>query len=320
MSVLNKLTFFLICATGIFTTLAYGTVHQPVIAVFYFVVATMAILWSADSIISGAARVSRHPLQIPLLLLGVFALIQVIPFGTLADNAVSGVPRTISLEPFSTQVVALHIFALCAFFAFALGVLDSAARLRKVVAVLTIFGFIYAFYAILQSVLSPDKIYGIYRPQTATPFGSFVNRHDFAAIIEMTVCIPLGLIFAGALRSDKRLLYSVAIALMGTSLLLSGSRGGLVALIAEIILLVILTSRAKGRKNLILKAALSALLIFAAVGGAIFVGGDTSLTRFAETASSEDVSSSRTKIWAVTLKGIGDNLRFGSVFGALVQG
>jgi O-antigen ligase len=320
MTRLSKLTFFLLCSTVIVTTLAYGTVHQPLVSLFYFVIAVLVAVWAVDSFASGTFRFSRSPLQIPLLMLGVYALIQVVPFGTIADSAgVSGIPRTISLEPFSTQVVALHIFALCIFFGLALTYIDRARRLRRVVTVVTVFGFLYAFFAILQSVLSPDKIYGIYKPQSAVPFGSFVNRHDFAAIIEMAISIPLGLIFAGSLRTDKRLLYVVAIALMGSSLLLSGSRGGLVALLAEIILLIILTSRAKGRKNFVLKAALSGLLVVAAVGGAIFVGGDTSLTRFSEASSADNISSSRTHIWGVTVKVIFDNLPFGAGLGAYAQ-
>ena len=293
--------------------------HQPVIAFFYAVVTVMAVLWAADSFSSGVVRVSRSLLQVPLPLLGIYALIQAVPFGSAADaDGISSIPQTISLEPFATQVTAFHILALCLFFSITLTYLESAARLRRMVNVITIFGFGYAFYAILQHVLSPDRIYGIYKP-VSTPFGSFVNRHDFAAIIEMAVSIPLGLVFAGAVRADKKLLYFVAIALMASSLLLSGSRGGLVAFIAEIILLVILTSRTKGKKNFVLKTGLSALLVIAAVGGAIFVGGDTSLTRFSEAAAADDISSSRTQTWSVTLKVIADNLPFGAGLGAYPQ-
>lgn len=320
MSRLNKIVFFLICATPICTTLAYGTVHQPLIAFFYFMMALMAVLWAADCFAGGAVRFSRSVLQIPLLLLGLYALVQVVPFGSVTQfGGVASVPRTISADPFSTQVTALHILALCAFFALALVFLESASRLRKLTVIITIFGFVYAFYAILQSVLSPTKIYGIYGPAQAIPFGSFVNRHNFAALIEMAVSIPLGMVFVGAVRPDKKLLYWVAIALMATALLLSGSRGGLVAFVAEIIVLVIVTTRAKGAKNLVLKAALSLMLVAAAVGGAIFVGGDTSLTRFADTAGSADVTSSRTHIWDVTLKVISHHMPFGAGLGAYAQ-
>ena len=61
------------------------------------------------------------------------------------------------------------------------------------------------------------------------------------------------------------------------------------------------------------------MLVAAAVGGAIFVGGDTSLTRFSETATSDDISSSRIHIWGVTLKVIGDNLPLGAGLGAYAQ-
>ncbi len=320
MTLWNRIVFLLICTIVIFTTLAYGTVHQPIIAVTYILVSLTMIAWAVDGFAGGELKFSRSLLQLPLILLALYAFIQTIPFGTYAEaSGLTAIPRTISVEPFATQVTALHILFLAAFFAVILTSLDSAARLRKFVALLTIFGFIYAFYAILQSVLSPDKIYGIYKPQSATPFGSFVNRHDFAAIIELLIALPLGMLFSGSLRPDKRLIYVVAAALMGTALLLSGSRGGLVALVAEILLIVILTTRSHGAKNLVLKAGLSILLVLSAVGGAIFVGGDTSLTRFATATASDDITSNRSQIWSVTLKVIGEYLPFGAGLGAFPQ-
>lgn len=317
---LNKFAFFLIPALCIFSTLAYGTVHQPIIALFYLAVAVMGLIWAADSLVAGDVRYSQNLIQIPVLLFGMYALVQIIPFGSISETSgLSGVPRTISVEPFSTQVTAVHILALCAYFGISLVYLDSAARLRRLVTVISVFGFVYAFYAILQSVLSPAKIYGIYKPAAAVPFGSFVNKHNFAAFIEMAISLPLGLLFVGAVKRDKRLLYGVAVAIMGAALLLSGSRGGLIALIAEIILLVFLTTRAMGAKNIALKVALSILFVIAAVAGAVFVGGDTSLTRFADSAKTADITSSRTHIWGVTVKVITANLPFGAGIGAFAS-
>jgi O-antigen ligase len=310
---LNTILFILICTAAIATTLAYGTVHQPIIALFYIVTAAMAVLWAAGCIAEGKIRYSRSLLQVPLVLLGLYAVVQVIPLPGFGDR------QTISVEPFATRTTAAHIFILCLFFSLALVSIDSARRLRRVSTVLVVFGFSYAFYAILQSVLSPERIYGIYDPASATPFGSFVNRHDFAALMNMVVSVPLGLIFAGAVRPDKRLLYLISVALVGTAVLLSGSRGGLVALVAEILLLLILTTRSKGRRTLVVRAALSLLLLIAAVGGAIFVGGDTSLTRFTDAASANNISSSRSEIWGTTLKLISDHLPFGAGLGAYAQ-
>ena len=313
----NKLAFFLISAVVVFTTLAYGTVHQPIIAFFYILVAAIVILWSVDGFLSGNLQYSKSLLQIPLVGAAIYGFVQIIPFGDLAESAgISGIPRTISLDPFATQVSALHFLALTIFFSAALVFTDSAKRLRKLVSVITIFGFVYAFFAILQAVLSPNKIYGIYESPNGSPFGSFVNRHNFAAYLEMTLSLPLGLMFVGAVKKDKRLLYVTAIGLMGIALLLSGSRGGLVAFLAQIIFLIILTTKSKSYGQIVLKAGLAVALVAAIVAGSFFVGGESSLTRFVETAASENVTTDRSHIWSVTLDVIRENLPFGAGLGA----
>ena len=300
----------------IFTTIAYGAVHQPILALFYLIVALMALLWALDALSTSVVRFSRNPIQLPLITAAVYGMIQVIPFGTFSSNGVDSIPRTISLDTFATEVTALHYFALFIFLASSLVLIDSASRLRKAVMVLMIFGFVYAFFAILQSVLSPDKIYGIYERVGAKSFGSFVNRHNFAAFMEMMICVPLGLLFTGGIIKDKRLLYVTAVTLMGVALLLSGSRGGFVALIAEVIVLVILAAGTRNRSRLGLRIALVLLLIGSIVGGAFFVGGETSLTRIAETAKTTDVTTGRSQIWEQTLRVIGANMPLGAGLGA----
>lgn len=311
----SKLGFFFVTFIIVFTTMAYGTVHQPILAAFYILIGFVVLLWAMDGYFSGAVRFNASAIQLALIAAAVYGLIQVIPFGSMAETAgVTGLPRTISLEPFATRVSALHFFALSLFLAATIVLLDSASRIRRMAIVITVFGFAYAFYAILQSVLSPLKIYGLY--EAGAPFGSFVNRHNFAAYMEMTMALPLGLMFVGAVGKDKRLLYVTGIALMGVALLLSGSRGGLVAFVAEVIFLALLTAGMKSRSKLGLKLALAALLLAAIVGGAIFVGGETSLTRVAETAATQDVTTGRSNIWQVTLRVIAANMPFGAGFGA----
>lgn len=313
----SKLLFFLLCAIIVLTTLAYGTVHQPIIAVFYLFIVITILLWAYDSFFGGGFRFNKSPLQLPLAAAFLYGIFQIIPFGSLGETGgVSGIPRTISLDPFWTQVSALHFFALFLFLAAILTYIDSAKRFRKIVWLITIFGFVFAFFAILQAVLSPNKIYGIYEVNYATPFGSFVNRHNFAAYMEMTIAVPLGLMFAGAVQKDRRLLIITAIALMGIALLLSGSRGGLVALLAEIFFLILLTTKTKGYGQLALKVGLALLLIATIVVGSFLIGGESSLTRFAETAATENFSTNRTHIWSVTLQVIKNNLPFGAGLGA----
>lgn len=315
MTFLNKASFVLLVALLVLTTMAYGGVHQPIIALFYLLIGLLAILIAADFFTTGTIRYSRSELQIPFYATFVYGIIQVIPFGWHSSVAgVEGIPRTISFDPFWTQVSAFHFLALGILFTAGLLLTDSAKRLQRLATIVTIFGFGYAFFAILQSVLSPGKIYGIY--DALSPFGTFVNRHNFAALMEMLIAVPLGMLFAGAIRPDKRLLYITAIALMGASLLLSGSRGGLFTFLAMVFFLVLVTTRGSGTNKVFLRFAMAILLIFAVIGGAFFVGGDTSLTRIVDSAASKDVTTGRFEIWSVTAKMIVADLPFGSGLGA----
>lgn len=312
----SKILFFLISFTIVATALAYGTVHQPTIAVFYIVCVILILLWAADAFSAKAFRFSRSSLQWCLLATVLYGVFQIIPFGFLAETAgVSGIGRTISLDPFWTKIAAIHFFALLLFFAAVLVYFDSAARLRKLVTLITIFGFAFAFFAILQAVLSPQKIYGIYDVPYANPFGSFVNRHNFAAYMEMTLCVPLGLMFTGAISKDRRLLYITAIGLMGIALLLSGSRGGFISLLAAVFFLVILTTKTSGKGQLWLKVGLAMLLVVTVIVGSILIGGESSLTRFVERAGAAEMATDRTQIWRVTLQVILNHLPFGAGLG-----
>jgi O-antigen ligase len=295
----------------------YGTVHQPIIAFFYIVMGIVALLWALDGFRSGAFRFHTSLIQLPILATVVYGVIQIIPFGTVGPiGGVSGIPRTISYDPFATQTAAFHFLALFLFLAAALTFIDTAGRLRFITRMMAIFGFIYAFYAILQLVLSPTKIYGIYTSPFATPFGSFVNRHNFAAYITMAISVPLGLLFSKGVKKDRRLLYMTALGVMGVALVLSGSRGGLVAMIAGVCFLVVITYRSGGTKQLVLRIAGVVVITAVIVTGAFMFGGENSLDRLAETASSENATADRSEIWSVTGKIIAENMPFGVGMGA----
>lgn len=313
----DKSIFALLQVIVVLTTLAYGTVHQPTIAVFYFLTAVIVICWGVDALQTGVFRFSGNLVQVPVAGAVIYAFVQIIPFGTLAEvGGVSGIPRTISLEPFWTQMFALHILALLLILSAALVFIDSAARLRKMVGLVLVFGFIFAFFAILQNVLNPTKIYGVYEVEYARPFGSFVNRHNFAAFIEMSIALPVGVLAVGAVPRDKRLIYLTAIGLMGVSLIMSGSRGGFVSLAVALIFLFAFANRSQGRRQLVIRSVLAVVLVGIIIVGAVMIGDETSLTRFAETAASGDIATNRTHIWNVTLQVISNHWLLGAGIGS----
>lgn len=313
---LRSIAFVLYMAITVAAVMAYGTVHQPTLIAFYLLSCLLVCLFAIS-----AARPSdpdeRQLVLVPLLLFGVYALVQALPLWTMRD---AGTPelmaRSISLEPFHSLDAGIRILILFFISSIFIAILDSRRRVIHYVIFLSVFGTGYAFFAIIQSLLSPDAIYGIYTPASGTPFGSFVNRHNFAAIMEMTIAFPAGLLMAGAVGRDKYLLLLVAIAIMATALLLSGSRGGTVSVLALLVFIALISSRGKGGRGVAVKLMLASVLTLTAVAGSIFVGGETSLARFGDAARSEDISSNRTEIWRVTLNVIRDNLPLGAGIGA----
>lgn len=316
-TLLGKTAFALIGVTVVLTALLYGTVHPPIIALFYGLVVLTVIVAAADALIVGRLRLSKSAVQVPLLLAAAYALVQVIPFGTVEPVAgVAGIPRTISQDPFWTLVFAVHAVFLSVFLVLCLSTLASPRRIGRMAMFVAVFGFVFAFFAIIQSFLSPEKIYGIYESAYARPFGSFVNRHNFAAYIEMCIALPLGLLMQGAVGRDKRLLYVTMTVIMAVALLMSGSRGGVVALGSQVVMLLILFRSRLMEGRLWVKAVLGIVLVSVVVVGAAYIGSETSMSRLSETAQSGDFSAKRTRIWSSTLGIIGDNVLLGSGFGA----
>ena len=291
-TIANRLIFFVLCAAIVLTTLAYGTVHPPLVGLFWISAALIAVLWTIDALLGGKLRFSPNLLQIPLLAAALFGMLQIIPLGA----------NAISLNPYETRLATWHFAALLIYFAALLCFVDTPRRMRFLVNLITIFGFAFALFAILQNLLDPTRIYGVYERAGALPFGSFVNKHNAAAYLEMCAALPLGLLFSNAVEREKRLLYVTAAALIGIALVMSGSRGGLVSFLAMLIFLAVTSGETRTTRGLFIKIGLAAALVAAIVGGTILIGGDSALTRVAESANSSDPTSSRVQIWTTTLE------------------
>lgn len=303
------------CLALVLTTLAFGTVDYWTLATFQAGAALIVVCWCVDAWRTKVLRASNNALQWPLIGLIVLGFIQLLPLGGASDagGALNGqIAQTLSLDPYATRLVLIQLTALFIYFAATLAYTDSPRRLRAIVRTIIIFGFVLAFIAVIQSLISPTKIYGIREPHLAVPFGPFVNRHNFAGYMEMTLALPLGLMFSGAIESEKRLLYLTAIALMGIALLMSGSRGGMISLVAMIFFLIVLSgfgSKVDGMtaegaarvRAVVLKIGLAFTLLLAVVVAVTLIGGESSVSRFVDSVNASDPTTGRTQIWSVTL-------------------
>jgi O-antigen ligase len=328
----SRFAFLIVCLAIILSALAYGTVHYWALALFFLGGVSILVLWLVDSWHLGQFRVSRNVLQLPLLgmfLLGVF---QLLPFrqpdtaGALAIRPVS----SLSFDPYATRFILVQVLALLLYFAAVLVFTDTPKRLRLLVRTITVFGFFLAIFGLTQSFTSPDKVYWVREMPQSQAFGPFINRHHFAAYMELALALPLGLVFSGSIEREKKFIYIFAAGMMAVALVMTNSRGGLVSLCAELLFLVAtmgLYRRRKHRKSAseehrpriksaAIKTGLALALIIGIAGGVVFLGGEEALTRIVGSVNTDDPTTGRAHFWSVTVDIIKNHPWVGTGLGA----
>jgi len=245
-----------------------------------------------------------------MLLLG---LMQLLPLRSAAAVDLLSIPavKSLSLDPYATTLILADVVTLLVYFAATLVFTDTPHRLRLLVRTITIFGFLLAIFGLTQS-FTTSKVFWVRELTQSTAFGPFINRHHFAGYMELTMALPLGMLFSGSLEKDKRFAYIFAVVLMGVALMMTNSRGGVISLVAEILFLLVLSGFRKRKthevqeksqriKRAALRAAMALSLIVALFAGVVLLGGEQALSRFAGTVNSEDPTTGRAHFWNVTL-------------------
>ncbi len=323
-TVASRFAFLVICVAIVLSALAYGTVHYWALALFNLGGLTILVLWVVDGWLLGNVRVSRSWLQLPLLGAVVLGVVQLLPL----REAGAGAVNTLSLDPHSTKLVIVQLGTLFIYFAATLVFVDTPHRLQLLVRTIMIFGFLLALFGLTQSFTSPTKVYWMRELNQSTAFGPFINRHHFAGYMELTIALPLGLLFAGAVDKEKRLLYIFVAGLMGVALVMTASRGGIISLIAEVMFFVVATAiwrkhtegrhrRSSRLKAVGLRLGLAGALLVSLFFGVLMLGGELSINRLiVDSVNTTDPTMGRAHFWSVTLQIIKSHPLIGTGLGA----
>ena len=325
----SRFAFLVICVAIVMTALAYGTVHYWALALFNLGGLTILVLWVLDAWRLGNFRVSPNLLQLPLLGGLALGLFQLLPLRAAAPSGATtvGLTSSLSLDPYSTRLVLVQLATLLIYFAATLVFVDTPHRLRVLVRTIMIFGFVLAVFGLTQSFTSPTKVYWVRELTQSTAFGPFINRHHFAGYMELTIALPLGLLFSGLIEKEKILFYLFVAGLMGVALVMTTSRGGIISLVAEIMFLVVVTTiwrkqdqhhhghkddehprRHRHRKQpsrlsaAVIRIGLASALLVGLFLGVIALGGEFSIYRFIDSVNTDDPTTGRAHFWSVTLE------------------
>jgi O-antigen ligase len=255
-----------LCGLLIFAVLAFGAVDEWSTFVFEAGATVLFLVWAGKQLVSQELKVSQNPLYPPAFLFFGLILAQIV----MRRSAYSYITKYEALQYVSYGIVLL-VGAEC--------VREESAR--KIFAfVMIAFGACYAFFALAQELTSNGRIFWVHTPQFhGSIYGSYVNHDHYAGLMEMLVPIPFVLSMGHLLRGGKRALVGSCAVLMAGTIFLSGSRGGMLAFVLEIVLFAALTLGKRRSPRIALGTTAVCVLILALL---IFLGKGQVLGRLGD--------------------------------------
>jgi O-antigen ligase len=232
--------------------LAFGAVVPWAWAALGLAAGLGLFLWALGCVQQGAVKLIWSPLYVPLAM---FFLLGVAQYAA-----------RLTLDRSETRQALVLLAADLTFFFLAVQLFAEAGSgtLHAFGLAVLVFAGSMGLFAILQFASGTPKIYGIVGTSGGL-FGPYVDPDHFAGLLEML--LPVAVLYIAGRRgriSLEGLVWRVsAVTLALASLLLSGSRGGLLALSAEIVIATIALrrtgARTRQRRRLALAAAVTLL-------------------------------------------------------------
>jgi len=261
---------------------AFGAVEPWSIFIVEAGATLLLLLWVARQWLDGELKIRWNPLFLPMLAFGFLILLQV----------------TFNVSAYRHDTISGGLlYCAYAILCFLAGqVLIRGSQARKLALVFSIYGAALAAFALLQGVSSNGKLYWIRQPRLGGwIYGPYVNHNHYAGLMELLIPIPLVLSLTHLARSNQRITAACAAALMAGTIFLSGSRGGMVALVAELaVLAFVLIKQRRGWRT-----ALTMGIFLLLLGGILtWLGGEELSQRMTilETPHSEVSNSMRLQI------------------------
>ena len=290
---LSKLIFGALVGLIVFTAVPYGTVEAWWKAAFICAVFAICIVAIVDILISGSNRIAGGPVLLPMLTLSALAYFQTF---------------SISADPFQTRFFALQMLALTVFLALLYRYASTERRIRVLVYTILGVAVASAVFGILRQTTQYGTGFILPLLKQNQGYGQFINKNHFSYLMEMAFGLGLGIILSGGIKRDRVMIYIALLVPIWMGLVLSNSRGGVLAMLAQIVvaaLLLLSLQTFSVARSVALRAILIIILVSGVVAGMFWVGGDRLAMNF-EAATREATTTrdgaSRNEIWRASLK------------------
>jgi O-antigen ligase len=324
--VANKLIFTALLGLIVITAIPYGTVEPWWKAAFVCAVFAICIVALLETLKNRVEQIEGASILLPMLALSLLAFLQTLSLGTRTEANLS-VWNTISADPYQTRFFALQMLALTTFLALLYRYASTERRVRVLVYTVFVIAVASAVFGILRQTTQQDTGFLLPLLKKNQGYGQFINKNHFAYLMEMAFGLGLGIVLGGGVARERLLVYVALLLPIWTGLVLANSRGGILAMLAQVVLAVLLISSQgdyqlpKIAQSAALRAVLLVVLVVGVLFGTFWVGGDRLATNF-ENATNEITSTpttagaSRNEIWRATLKMFGAHPVVGIGLGA----
>lgn len=216
----------------LFGPVAFGAVEPWSIFVVEAGSAALFLVWIAKQVLEGEIRIRWNPLFLPMAVFGLLVVSQ------LAFHR--------SAYPHDTVSLALLYFSYAILCFLAGQALLKSSQARTLALIFSLYGAVLASFALIQGISSNGKLYWLRQPRMGGwIYGPYVNHNHYAGLMEMLIPIPLVLSLTKLASSKTRAAAAAVAAVMVGTIFLSGSRGGMLAIIAELLILAILLIKQK---------------------------------------------------------------------------
>jgi O-antigen ligase len=275
----GSVLFYGIFGLLLFGPLAFGAVEPWSIFLLEAGSAALFLVWVGKQVLEGRIKVIWNPLFLPM---GVFGLL-----------IISQLVFRLTAYPHDTVAMALKYFAYALLCFLAGQTLLRGSQARRLALIFSLYGAALAGFALLQGISSNGKLYWLRLPRNGGwIYGPYVNHNHYAGLMEMLVPIPLVLALTRLASARTRAAAAVVAAVMVGTIFLSGSRGGMLAVVAELAILAVLLVRQKRGLRTAVSIGVFLAIVVALL---IWIGGGELSRRIATVGMSHSEISSDTR-------------------------
>ena len=245
---ISPVLFYGTFALLMFGPLAFGAVEPWSIFVLESGATCLLLLWAAKQWIDQEVSLEWNPLFLPMSAFGVLIIVQIVFHrSAYQHDTVSG-------------AMLYAAYAILCFLS--TQVLLRGSQARKLGVILSLYGFLIAALALIQGIAPNGKLYWLREPRLGGwIYGPYVNHNHYAGLMELLIPIPLVISLTHLAHEKERMAAGIAAAVMTGTVFLCGSRGGMLAVLTEFVLLAVLMARQKKGARVALGVAAFAIVL-----------------------------------------------------------